>query len=497
MHFAHTTLLWILFIFVGFLVVFPATSQVSSITQRDQFSRADEETICHWVLRGDQPSLQEMAIRAAEDRKLDTCLSDLRKVFPLIAARRDTEKKVEESHQTSLPQTIKPSITDISSCAPTIDDYRAAVGSTDAWGGTRIRFTIESTGKLSKAEIVRSAGSTRAHRMLDRTGLSKLAECAFSSGMDSRKNKIDGTFEVEIDWGRNRPPRVHQQDFQLPSNYTAHRVPSPQENNEPTAFLKCPSGGVKNNCWDKSNLATGDQFVGVFRNGERNGEGILYSKDGTIISSGLWDPYRQLVAAYPIDSSRFPFESTASGSLSAPLGFAQQEPQATASPSAGTDLGKFERDRMAAEIEVERKRRQELEDRLATETRERERLLAAARERERPPSLPPTTAPTIRSAHALVIGNAAYPGSGRLENPVNDATAISHKLRVMGFTVTTVTDANRQRLVQAMSQFRRSAASAEVSLLFYSGHGVQVFGKNYMLPIDMDHPSSTPNAVSG
>jgi hypothetical protein len=46
-----------------------------------------------------------------------------------------------------------------------------------------------------------------------------------------------------------------------------------------------------------------------------------------------------------------------------------------------------------------------------------------------------------------VIGNAAYPGSGRLDNPVNDATAISQKLRSMGFTVTTVTDANRQRLV--------------------------------------------------
>jgi TPR repeat protein len=111
---------------------------------------------------------------------------------------------------------------------------------------------------------------------------------------------------------------------------------------------------------------------------------------------------------------------------------------------------------------------------------------------------PSSTAPTsIRIAHALVVGNAAYPGSGRLDNPVNDATAISQKLRAMGFTVTTVTDANRQRLVQAMSQFRRTAASADVSLLFYSGHGVQVFGKNYMLPIDVDQTDVAQATIQG
>jgi uncharacterized caspase-like protein len=161
------------------------------------------------------------------------------------------------------------------------------------------------------------------------------------------------------------------------------------------------------------------------------------------------------------------------------------------------DQGGIERDRLSAEVEAERKRRQELEERLAAETRERERLIAEARERERLPTPLPAVAPTIRSAHALVIGNAAYPGSGRLDNPVNDATAISQKLRAMGFTVTTVTDANRQRLVQAMSQFRRTAASAEVSLLFYSGHGVQVFGKNYMLPTDVDQTDVAQATIQG
>ncbi|NDC43046.1 MAG: caspase family protein, partial [Chitinophagia bacterium] len=94
----------------------------------------------------------------------------------------------------------------------------------------------------------------------------------------------------------------------------------------------------------------------------------------------------------------------------------------------------------------------------------------------------PVTAPVQQAmnAHALVIGNAAYPGSGRLENPVNDSRAMSAKLRSMGFKVTEVEDANRAKLVTALSQFSRSAESADLSVLFYSDHGVQMLGTNYI-----------------
>ena len=47
-------------------------------------------------------------------------------------------------------------------------------------------------------------------------------------------------------------------------------------------------------------------------------------------------------------------------------------------------------------------------------------------------------------------------------------------------------DANRLRLVSALGQFNKSAANAGLSLLFYSGQGVHVFGANYILPIDVD-----------
>ena len=140
-----------------------------------------------------------------------------------------------------------------------------------------------------------------------------------------------------------------------------------------------------------------------------------------------------------------------------------------------------ERERITAELDLERNKRQELQTQLATTAQ---------------PNSSQTNAPR-RIAHALVIGNGAYPGSGRLDNPVNDANAISQKLRSMGFIVTTVTDANRQKLVQSMAQFRRTAASADISLLYYAGHGVQIFGTNYILPTDVDQTDPAQATIQG
>jgi hypothetical protein len=104
---------------------------------------------------------------------------------------------------------------------------------------------------------------------------------------------------------------------------------------------------------------------------------------------------------------------------------------------------------------------------------------------------------SYKNAHALVIGNSSYPGSARLDNPVNDANSIGQMLRAMGFNVTIVTDTNRQKLVQSMANFRRTAADADISLLFYAGHGVQIFGTNYILPIDVDQSDPAQATIQG
>ncbi len=231
-------------------------------------------------------------------------------------------------------------------------------------------------------------------------------------------------------------------------------------------------------------LANGDKYVGEFKDDKRNGQGISYKADGTVAISGNWSD-GNLVNSFALDKNQFPFYSLAQ--------------TATSTPSSTA-----ERDRLMAEVEAERNKRQEIEQQLAS-NKERERITAELdAERRKRQDLEaqlvvqqqPSQA-LKRNAHALVIGNGAYPGSGRLDNPVNDANAISQKLRSMGFTVTTVTDANRQRLVQSMAQFRRSAAAADISLLFYAGHGVQIFGTNYILPTDVDQTDPAQATIQG
>ncbi len=85
---------------------------------------------------------------------------------------------------------------------------------------------------------------------------------------------------------------------------------------------------------------------------------------------------------------------------------------------------------------------------------------------------------------ALVVGNSTYAHIGRLPNPDNDARDISASLRRLGFEVTTELDADRVELTEALRAFTRQSAGADVSLVFYAGHGIEMDGVNYLLPVD-------------
>ena len=70
----------------------------------------------------------------------------------------------------------------------------------EATGSTKIRFTIDATGKLAKAEVVKSAGGSREHRLLDRVALDKLSSCRFRPGIDENGKTTGGSFDVEYVW---------------------------------------------------------------------------------------------------------------------------------------------------------------------------------------------------------------------------------------------------------------------------------------------------------
>ena len=85
---------------------------------------------------------------------------------------------------------------------------------------------------------------------------------------------------------------------------------------------------------------------------------------------------------------------------------------------------------------------------------------------------------------ALVIGNSAYAHTAALRNPVNDAVAVGKALRGLGFDVTVETDLDRDALFEAVGDFGERSASAEIAILFYAGHGIEVYGTNYLVPVD-------------
>jgi uncharacterized caspase-like protein len=84
---------------------------------------------------------------------------------------------------------------------------------------------------------------------------------------------------------------------------------------------------------------------------------------------------------------------------------------------------------------------------------------------------------------ALVIGNAAYASPADLKNPVNDAQDMAEALRGAGFDVISRTNATQKQMQQALREFGGRLTAGGVGLFFFAGHGVQVKGKNFLIPI--------------
>lgn len=85
---------------------------------------------------------------------------------------------------------------------------------------------------------------------------------------------------------------------------------------------------------------------------------------------------------------------------------------------------------------------------------------------------------------ALVIGNSAYMHSGTLANPRNDAELIGGTLQRAGFEVISGIDLRKSAMREIIDQFTEAADEAEIALIYYAGHGMQIDGQNYLVPVD-------------
>ena len=246
------------------------------------------------------------------------------------------------------------------------------------------------------------------------------------------------------------------------------------------------------NCVGTETLPGGNKYVGEYRDGKFNGQGVLYDGTGRIGFQGRWEKGSLAAVGAAIDKTsmalRFPFYSSSIAS-------------ATQAPV--LDPLKAERDRLTAEVEAERKKRQELEQQL-TSSKERERITAELdTERRKRQELQaeldrakelsesrlaqqqrPQAAKRTERRVALVIGNAQYKKLRPLKNSVNDATDIDQALKQFGFQTTFLSDASLSQMRESTRRFAEQLSNADVALIYFAGHGVESKNKNYMIPVN-------------
>jgi formylglycine-generating enzyme required for sulfatase activity len=90
-----------------------------------------------------------------------------------------------------------------------------------------------------------------------------------------------------------------------------------------------------------------------------------------------------------------------------------------------------------------------------------------------------------------VVGNTHYTGVNALKNPENDARAMAHTLQALGFDVLMCLDRTNKQMDEDIDAFGAKAASASVALFYFSGHGAQLAGENYLIPIGFDGHSES------
>ena len=85
---------------------------------------------------------------------------------------------------------------------------------------------------------------------------------------------------------------------------------------------------------------------------------------------------------------------------------------------------------------------------------------------------------------ALVIGNSAYQNAGKLPNPARDADAVADMFKKAGYDVSLLKDAGNLEFKRNIRKFEDAASDADIAVVFYAGHGIEIGGTNYVIPTD-------------
>ena len=238
-------------------------------------------------------------------------------------------------------------------------------------------------------------------------------------------------------------------------------------------------------------FANGERHVHEWKDKPPDGIGIRYKADGSIDASGTFVK-GTLVSSHYVDPAKLGLPSQVDGSRQRELEGHEQGLLRTADLQAererAEEAQQRQRDReerqarlaeqerlRKAELQAERKRTQELEQRL----RIAEQVSVSA---DAPRPLTPVTYARRR---ALVIGNDRYQSVDQLRNAVSDARAMGASLQRAGYEVSLHLDVDEKGFKQALRNFRYAVQGGDEVLFFFAGHGVEIAGANYLLPIDV------------
>ena len=287
------------------------------------------------------------------------------------------------------------------------------------------------------------------------------------------------TSVVQTTTALSPPPIVEQRPTPSTATPLAQTVPVPTQP-PPATF------GGDHHDQGTFTFAGVNKYVGDYKDGKRNGQGIEYASNGSITRQGRWEN-NSLVQSFAVDVQRFPFN--------APIQTAQS--------------GSADTDRMNAEAQVARQRQQELELRLAVQTAEAEAakrrqqeleaqnkvLQANQQNRDSDERLKNSqrqnqlavTSPmaTMANRRALVIGNDTYKSVPKLVNAREDAKTIATNLTSVGYQVTLKLDVTEKEMKAALRTFAGQVQGGDEVLFFFAGHGVQLGATNFLLPIDI------------
>jgi hypothetical protein len=235
-------------------------------------------------------------------------------------------------------------------------------------------------------------------------------------------------------------PLAESSNAQRINNHIAD-APGLQPFKAQSSLPSCPPSGYLSFCFGSYIYPSGNKYLGEFKADKRDGMGTFYDSNGAVIQQGIWS-FDSFIRSVPSQQANF----------------------SSVMPTSA------ERDRLTAEIDTERRKRQELEEQLKLAQQQSTRPAISYGQERRV---------------ALVIGNATYKVNP-LKNPVNDSTDMARSLRSVGFDVIEANNTTLTQMREATRRFADKLGNSDVGLVYYSGHGVEVKGKNYLIPVNAD-----------